>query len=90
MMDISSENGFSTSWWNKTESWENKYKVPLVAGKDWYYFGLVKQVYKERFLFSTTILVAFTDGWHLAQFIFLNSLFIALAINMSASIPAAV
>jgi hypothetical protein len=57
-----------TSWkhkfWNKEYSWQNKYKEcsPELG---------------EKFPFSSTILVFLTDGWHLMQFIFLNSLFIA-------------
>lgn len=34
----------------------------------------------ERFLGSSTILVAFTDGWHLMAFIELNSLFLSFAL----------
>ncbi len=82
-MDISSKDGWDKSWLNKTESWQNKYVFPLIKGyKHWWYFGLLKPIYKERFMFSYTILVAFTCGWHLFQFIFLNCMFMALALNM--------
>lgn len=35
----------------------------------------------EEFLFSSTLLVFLTDGYHLMQFIFENSLFLAFSIN---------
>ncbi len=83
VMDISAKDGFKVSFWNKTQSWQNKYAFPLVPNyKHWYYFGLINPLYKERFMFSSTALVMFTDGWHLAQFVFLNSIFLALAVNM--------
>lgn len=82
IMDISAMDGFNSYYWNKTESWENKYAFPLVKDyKHWYYFGIMKTKYKERFFMSTTFFVAFTDGWHLAQFVFLNCIFMAIAIN---------
>jgi len=85
-MDISAKDGFHEAWFNKTQSWENKYAIPLVKGTDWWYFGIYKTIYKERFPFSSTFFVCFTDGWHMFQFIFLNCIFIALALNMSSSI----
>ena len=56
------------------DTWENKYKlvddepVPELK-KPWYYFGMYKPEYKERFPFSTTALVALTDRWHLGNLI---------------------
>lgn len=86
-MDTSAQDGFSKSWLNKTESWQNKYSLPLSPNyKHWYYFGLLRTTYRERFIFSSTLLVILTNGWHLLQFIFLNCLFIALALNMGVSI----
>lgn len=83
VMDLSGKDWFKKPFWNKTQSWQNKYSFPLEKGYNhWYYLGLIKPIYKEKFPFSTTILVVFTDGWHLAQFFFLNCLFIALAVNM--------
>jgi hypothetical protein len=52
-------------FWNPDESWKNKWKNGNVL------FG-------EKFPFSSTILVFLTDGWHLMQFIFLNTFFLAL------------
>jgi hypothetical protein len=50
-------------FWNPRLSWRNKYKHG-------------EKKYGEKFLFSTTILVSFTDGWHLMQNVFLSTLFI--------------
>ena len=57
IMDLSSEGLFPASWMNKNESWTNKWK-----------HGNPEE--GERFLFSSTILVCFTDLWHFAQMIF--------------------
>jgi hypothetical protein len=51
-------------FWDSKYSWQNKWKQGFSE------LG-------EKFFFSSTILVFLTDGWHLMQFIFLNSLFIA-------------
>jgi hypothetical protein len=51
-------------FWDSEYSWQNKWKEGFAE------LG-------ERFPFSSTILVFLTDGWHLMQFIFLNSLFVA-------------
>lgn len=61
LMDLSSEDKFSIKWFNKNQSWQNKYK------------------YKPKWLF-TTILVFITDGWHLFQFFFLNTLFLSIVL----------
>lgn len=53
------------TWWNPKISWKHKYK------NDDYTQG-------PAFWGSTTYLVFLTDGWHFFQFIFLNSLFIAI------------
>lgn len=63
-----------------SESWKNKWKwEPLAQNgykrqsvrvryeqidKPWYYFGLFKPEYKEKFPYSSTILVFLTDEWH--------------------------
>ena len=88
IMDKSSEGKFASAFWNKTESWEYKYASPLTKGTDWWYFGLHKTTYKEAFPFSSTLFVPFTDGWHLAQFVFLNSMFLALSINIANGLSA--
>jgi hypothetical protein len=83
VMDMSAKDYFSNPFWNKTQSWQNKYAFPLIRNyKHWYYFDLIKPIYKERFPFSATALVFVTDGWHLAQFFFLNCLFLSMAVMM--------
>lgn len=56
-------------FWNPGISWENKYKSNT-------------NVFKPKFLFSTTALVWLTDGFHLFQFFALNSTVIAVTIEM--------
>ena len=70
----------------KKASWTNKYKLnrfgtPEYTNKrPWYYLGLHKPKYKERFPYSTTILVSLTDLWHLLQFLFHTCWQIALSV----------
>lgn len=80
-MDISAKDAFQWTWMNKNMSWKYKYAFPMVPDyKHWYYWWSI--AYKERFMFSTTMLVFLSDGWHLAQFVFLKSISAALAFNM--------
>lgn len=54
------------NWWNPRKSWELKYKYYLkLTKKHWWYLGLYKPTYDEKFAYSTTILVFLTDAWHL-------------------------
>jgi hypothetical protein len=55
----------SHRFWNSEYSWQNKW----MNGNP---------IFGEKFAFSSTILVFLTDGWHLMQFIFLNTIFLAL------------
>ena len=57
--------GIWEGWWNKDESWRNKWKNgdPLQG---------------ERFLGSSTVFVWATDGWHFFQSLFLNMLILGL------------
>ncbi len=81
LMDISAKDAFGSSWLNKNMSWRFKYDKQMIPDyKHWYYPWKVSL--KERFIFSTTMLVAFTDGWHLFQFVFLKCIMLALAVNM--------
>ena len=50
---------------NNRRTWKQKYYMPLTKGIHWYYFGLYTPIYKERFMYSSTILVSLTDNWHL-------------------------
>lgn len=87
-MDLSSDNKFDSIYWNKGKSWIFKYKIPFIRTdkKLWYYLWLYKPVYKEKFPYSSTLLVSFIDGWHFLQLICFNSLFIALSINISSDL----
>lgn len=83
-MDLSSEGHFKINWMDKETSWMNKWKLGGTVPNDkrpWYYFGLYKPKLKEKFPFSSTILVFLTDFWHFAQFIFHSSWQMALAIQ---------
>ena len=86
VMDLSSEHRFREEFWNKNESWHLKWKTDnnfnlTGSGKHWWYFGLHRTRYDERFPYSSTILVFLTDGWHLFQFLFLSCLELAIAIQ---------
>lgn len=66
---------------NRAESCNLKYKIPLQPyQKRWYYFGLLKPKYAERFPFSTSLFVFSTDYWHRCQFIVLNGYIAATAL----------
>lgn len=58
-------------YWNPTVSWRNKYK---------FYTGNAATS-EPAFFGSTTFFVFLTDGWHLMQFIFLNSLFALMILH---------
>jgi hypothetical protein len=70
-MDLSAENRFIDNKFNKSEgpnNDENKWKQPLEPGKRiWWYLWLKKPMYKESFIWSSTLLVKFTDWWHRFQ-----------------------
>lgn len=66
---FSDEERFKELFWNPKISWKNKWK--WVNGK-----------LKEKFMFSSTILVFTTDGWHFFQFLFHSCWQLAIAINM--------
>lgn len=51
------------------QTWENKYKHPLEYAPQTWYYRLAGVKYKERFLFSTNILVFLTDAFHAWQFV---------------------
>lgn len=82
-MEHSKESKFKSKFWgerlsnflNTGKSWRNKYKkdgdgnLILIKKSPWYYFGLVTPEYKERFPFSSTMLVFLTDAEHLFQFL---------------------
>lgn len=72
----------------KYAEWKNKWKLTESGKliryneKDWYYFGNYPR-FKEKFPFSSTILVCFTDTWHKYQFLFLRCIYMSIAIPMA-------
>lgn len=79
----------------KGKEWRNKWKnihegwtKTDLRRYHWWYFGLyTPQWHKEKFPFSSTILVAFTDKWHLAQLVMLRFFYLAIAINVTGNLP---
>jgi hypothetical protein len=71
------------SYWDPNLGWYKKWKMVDFAiipntKRPWYYLWLYKPEYVEKFPYSSTFLVSLTDGFHLLQFIFLNTLFLGL------------
>ena len=76
-MDYENDSG------GKSKSWMNKYAQPMqiLSEQPWYYFGLIHVMYKEKFMFSSTLFAWTTDIWHFAQRIFLTSLYYVISIS---------
>lgn len=71
----------------KQADWPNKYDFTKPGyTKHWWYLGLYKPKFPERFPFSTTVLVAFTDRWHMNQLLMLRCFYLALAIALPVGI----
>jgi len=71
----------------KNKDWVNKYNFNSSSlRKHWWYFGLHKPKYNERFPFSSTSLVFLTDKWHLNQFFMLRCYYLAASLLLSKSI----
>jgi len=84
----------SSIWWNLPKdnwfykwaasgSWLIKWKLkdgkPIPNTKRlWYYLWLYKPDNKERFFYSSTFLVMFTDGWHTGQFLMRSAFMFAV------------
>jgi hypothetical protein len=65
----------------KSEDWGNKYNFSRTKNfKHWWYLGLYKPRFPEKFPFSSTILVMFTDQWHTQQFFMLRCIFLSISI----------
>lgn len=84
-MDLSSENRFHNNKYNKTKgdnNDEDKWKQPLVLNnkRHWYYLGLMKPKYIERFPFSSTGLVFLTDWWHRFKSLMLICIFVSIVL----------
>jgi len=65
--DMCAEGHWKKQWWNKNLSWPLKWKN-----------GDPKQ--GERFPLSSTLLVGFTDGWHLFQMLEIIFVFTAMSL----------
>lgn len=74
----------------KGDDWKNKYKQDngtlVEATNHWWYFGLYKPKFQEKFPFSSTILVFITDRWHWWQFAMLRYFYLAIAHGLSDNI----
>lgn len=70
------------------KTWTNKYKKidgKLITNTKrlWYYVGLYKPAYVEKFPYSTTIFVSLTDNWHRWESININSIFLSFIFLVS-------
>lgn len=54
---------------DKNDNWKDKYKQPLEPAKS-LYSRIVGNAYKEKFPFSSSLLVSFTDNFHKWQLSF--------------------
>ena len=67
--------------------WPKKYDLTKPGNtKHWWYLGLYKPTFPEKFPFSATALVFLTDRWHRFQFIMLHSFYLALALLWSSQL----
>lgn len=57
------------TWRLKYDRFESGEPMPYIKKEHWYYLGIYKPAYKEKFIFSSTALVAFTDVWHFVEFL---------------------
>ena len=68
----------------KGSTWHQKYDFTKPGTmKYWWYLGFYKPRFPEKFPFSSTILVCFTDKWHRAQFFMLRAFYIAIALTLT-------
>jgi len=65
-------------FWDPHKSWIKKWKSIVRPYEYWYYLGLYKPTYQERFPYSSTFLVFLTDGWHLFKSLFLVCFVLAI------------
>ena len=79
LMDLSSENRFNNKSLNKSESSKQKWKQPQEPGKKmWYHIS--KPRFVEKFPYSSTMLVLFTDFWHKCKSAMLTLVFISVVL----------
>lgn len=67
------------NFWNPLKSWQNKWASPFPQPyiPYWYYFGVFPK-YKEKFPYSSTILVWVTDAWHVFKALMLLCIMTAI------------
>jgi hypothetical protein len=74
---------YRRTFWDE-DSYLRKYKLTenstVIKAPDNWYYRFFKIKYKERFPLSATLLVPFTDGYHLMQFFF--SIFLSLSVSI--------
>jgi len=93
MKDLSTLNRFKKSFWNKGQSWMLKWERNYLgyqirqSTELWYYLWRWTPEYKERFPYSSTILVFLTDGWHLLGFIKYRLAILSVSMLGEAKIP---
>lgn len=84
VMDTSAEGSIAwkpIDFWKKEWSWQRKWKVILDTSTPLNVFDIAHDENGrpiERFPLSSTVLVFLTDGWHLAQAVFLASIFLLI------------
>jgi hypothetical protein len=74
----------------KSSEWKNKYQldkwynpVSLESKNHWWYFGLYKPAYAEKFPFSSTALVFLTDRWHAYQMLTYRFLYLGASFGIT-------
>ena len=74
----------------KSSEWKNKYQldkwynpVSFESKNHWWYFGLYKPVYAEKFPFSSTALVFLTDRWHAYQMLTYRFLYLGASFGIT-------
>jgi hypothetical protein len=71
----------------KNLDWHEKYDFTKSGEtKHWWYLGLYKPRFPERFPFSSTILVFLTDRWHRNQFFMLRCFYFAIGLLITTKI----
>ena len=71
-----------------SESWKRKWNWNTISNTGfsyiklyhWWYFGLFKPKYQEKFPYSSTILVFLTDEWHLKKWLMFLCIEMAIAL----------
>ena len=67
------------------DTWRNKYKHPIKEtksrGQHWWYFGIYKPSFVEKFPFSSTLLVWMSDDWHKYKKVFFITLFAVISLR---------